>query len=401
MANLKLVILTSKVKSNGECRVYVQLTHKRQVEQIPTSVNVKPENFEFGKVSKKDPNSGLKNIMLMEILTGFESKLLKLGEKQEYMTIKSIRSFLKSKSEIFCETDFFKYSRNRISELRDMGKDGTANPLSNAVNRFEEFIKKDRIDFNEITVNMLERFVSYYQKKGNKKNSIANYLTYIRSMFNDAIDEFNINPARPVIFNYPFRKIKIEREKTLNRNLSIEVIQMIRDMEAHTYKMEIAKDMFMLQIYTFGTNTKDLFYMKHENIVNGRMQFIRHKTGRFYNIKLEPEALTLIEKYKGEKYLMWFADNCYFERDMSYKKHSRKSEFQYANSESWNSMLNDKLKKIEDILELDLSSPLTTYFTRHSFASIMREIDISKDDISLCLGHKDPEQNLKVSGIYK
>jgi hypothetical protein len=30
----------------------------------------------------------------------------------------------------------------------------------------------------------------------------------------------------------------------------------------------------------------------------------------------------------------------------------------------------------------------------------MREIGVSRDDISLCLGHKDPEQNLKISGIY-
>jgi hypothetical protein len=30
----------------------------------------------------------------------------------------------------------------------------------------------------------------------------------------------------------------------------------------------------------------------------------------------------------------------------------------------------------------------------------MREIGISKDDISLCLGHKEPEQNLQISGIY-
>jgi hypothetical protein len=75
----------------------------------------------------------------------------------------------------------------------------------------------------------------------------------------------------------------------------------------------------MLQMYLFGTNTKDLFYMKHENMVNGRLQFNRHKTDRFYNIKLEPEALEIIEKYKGEKHLMWFADNCHLYRNAGYK----------------------------------------------------------------------------------
>ena len=30
----------------------------------------------------------------------------------------------------------------------------------------------------------------------------------------------------------------------------------------------------------------------------------------------------------------------------------------------------------------------------------MREIGISKDDISICLGHREPEHNLITTGIY-
>ena len=63
-------------------------------------------------------------------------------------------------------------------------------------------------------------------------------------------------------------------------------------------------------------------------------------------------------------------------------------------------MLNVQLKTVEDRLKLKLASPLTTYWARHSFATVMREIGISKDDISLCLGHINPEQNLRTSGIY-
>ena len=58
------------------------------------------------------------------------------------------------------------------------------------------------------------------------------------------------------------------------------------------------------------------------------------------------------------------------------------------------------LKSIREDLKLILPTELTTYYTRHSFASLMREIGISKDTISLALGHKDVEQNLKTSGIY-
>jgi site-specific recombinase XerD len=351
-------------------------------------------------VNKKDTSAQLKNAVLSEIALNYEKKVLMLGEKQEYMSIEAVRDFLKSKSDTLVETDFFRFSENRIKELEEIGRTGTSSPLRNAVVRFRKFLGKDRIEFNDISVSVLEKFIFYCQNNGHKKNSIANYLTYIRSMFNAAINEYNMNPARPVIFNYPFKKIKIERDMTVNRNLPVETVRKIRDFKPQTYTMEIAIDMFMLQLYMFGINTKDLFYMKHENIVDGRLQFNRHKTDRFYNIKLEPEAIAIIDKYKGEKHLMWFADNCRLYRKSGYKRHTRESELQWIDSNTWLKMINDQLQKIEKELSLNLVCRLTSYFSRHSFATIMREIGISKDDISLCLGHVAPEQSMKISGIY-
>jgi integrase len=401
MVNIKLIVFPKKAKTTGECRVYVQITHKRKVTWIKTAINVRPEHFEGGRVnSEKDPNAALKNVSLSETFFKCEKKILLLGDKQEYMSLEAISDFLKSKSDVLCETDFFRFSENRIEELRKIGKMGTVFPLQNAIRRFRDFLGKDSIEFNEITINMLEKFIYYYQNKKHKKNSIANYLTYIRSMFNAAIDEYNINPAQPVIFNYPFRKIRIEREVTRNRNLPVDVIRNIRDFAPKSPSMQIAIDMFMLQLYLLGTNLKDLFYMKHENIVGGRLQFHRYKTERFYNILLEPEAIAIIEKYKGEKHLMWFADNSLLYRKAGRRPHTRESELQWSDSSAWLKMINHQLQKIEKELSLSLVCPLTSYFSRHSFATLMREIGISRDDISLCLGHVAPEQSMKISGIY-
>ena len=401
MVNMKLVVFPKKAKANGECRIYIQLTHKRKVTWIKTSICVRPEHFENGRINqKKDINARLKNLSLSETVSKYEKKILILGDKQEYMSLHLISDFLKSKSDVLYETDFFRFSEKRIKELKELGKTGTSSPLQNAVGRFRNFLGRDAIEFNDISVNLLEKFIFYYQKLGHKKNSIANYLTYIRSMFNAAIDEYNLNPAQPIIFNYPFKKIKIERETTVNRNLSVDTIRKIRDFKPQSYQMSVAIDIFMLQLYLFGINVKDLFYMKHDSIIDERLQFNRHKTDRFYNIKLEPEALAIIKKYKGSIFMMWFSDNCYLCRESGYKPHTRQSEHQWANSQTWLKMINNQLQKIEKELNLNLACPLTSYFSRHSFASIMREIGISRDDISLCLGHKDPEQNLRISGIY-
>lgn len=157
-----------------------------------------------------------------------------------------------------------------------MGRSGSVVPLTNTLHRMQEYHPKP-LDFSEITVSFLEKFIADQHKQGKKKNTIALYLRYIRSMFNSAIDEYNSNPADPVITNYPFRRLKIESEPTKNRNLSIEIIRKIRDAKLPTSKMEITRDIFMLQIYLMGINTKDLFYMKKECIKNGRLQFNRYK----------------------------------------------------------------------------------------------------------------------------
>ena len=402
MATLKLIILSKRAKQSGECNIFVQVTQNSKSVWIKTDIFVLPGNFHDTKVvggKNGDRNAQIKNIRLSEILTAYSRTLLDNSEKIETLDVKAVKAFLTKGSDSSI-TDFFKFTELRLSELKKAGNRGTFVPLTNMLRLVKEYHAQPALNFSDITPRFLEQFASFYMRKGHKINSVAVYMRYIRSMFNDAIDEYNVNLKNPVILNYPFRKFKIETEATQNRNLQIETIRCIRDFKAISKREEIASDVFMLQMYLAGVNIKDLFYLQPASIVAGRLQFSRFKTGRFYNIKIEPEAQNILDKYKGEKYLLWFADHCNGERKSNNIPHSRKTTMQYANEGAFNKMLNAQLKTIESRLELKLPTPLTTYFARHSFATIMREIGISKDDISLCLGHINPEQNLKTSGIY-
>jgi len=89
--------------------------------------------------------------------------------------------------------------------------------------RVKEFNKRPTLNFSEITPDFLEQFCAYYLRKNYKLNTVAIYCRYIRTMFNLAIDEYNVNIASPVILNYPFRKFKITTDwkdfPTLDSNL--------------------------------------------------------------------------------------------------------------------------------------------------------------------------------------
>lgn len=402
MATLKLIIFPKKTKESGECNIYVQITKSTKSAWIKTDIFVLPDNFRDTKVlggKNGDRNAPIKNIRLSEIINAYSRLLLENADKIETLDAMAIKAFLTSGADSSI-TDFFKFTDLRLSELKKADNTGTYFPLKNTLRLVREYHGRNTLNFSEITPRFLEGFSAWCFKKDHKINSVAVYMRYIRSMFNDAIDEYNVNLKNPVILNYPFRRFKIETQATQNRNLQVETIKSIRDFKAISKREQIACDIFMLQLYLFGINVKDLFYLRNEYVIDNRLQFSRFKTDRFYNIKIEPEVQIIIDKYKGKKYLLWFADNCQLERKGNTIPHSRKTEFQYANENAFNRMLNSSLQSMAGQLKLNLPTPLTTYFARHSFATIMREIGISKDDISMCLGHIDPAQNLKTSGIY-
>lgn len=133
----------------------------------------------------------------------------------------------------------------------------------------------------------------------------------------------------------------------------------------------------MLIFYLIGINTKDLFSLTSKNAVNGRIEYRRAKTGRWYSIKLEPEAMVLIERYKGKNYLLSVLD-------------------EYGNYKDFQHRMNDNLSEIGPTVRKGLGGKkyreplfpeLTTYWARHSWATIAHKIGISKDVISMALGH--------------
>ena len=130
--------------------------------------------------------------------------------------------------------------------------------------------------------------------------------------------------------------------------------------------------------YLIGINAIDLFNLKQ--IVDGRIEYKREKTGKLYSIKVEPEAMEIINRYKGNKFLL----NTLETNDYNYRK------YMAAMNRGLQKLGNFERKglggkKIRDILFPDI----TSYTARHTWATIAHKIGISKDVISLALGQND------------
>jgi site-specific recombinase XerD len=411
MAKVSLTIQPTRPNRHGAHPVMLQISAHLKTILSPTDVTVKKEHWEKAtrlvKSGKEgDPKAAYKNVRLTQIKNGCEVKMINNQERVDKMDVQALKKFLLSENEIV-DTDFFSYCRARISEQQALGRKKSAELLQCTAEKINDFWGNSSLDFSEINIRFLQQFEAYCLRtkkkvKGKKieketektmsTNGVAVYLRNIRTILNQAI-------ADDLTENYPFKKFKIHTEVTRNRNLSSEEIRMIRDYAAPDRRQEIARDFFLLQFFLLGINTFDIFWISSSGVVGNRLQFNRGKTGKFCNIKIEPEARTLIDKYRGQKYLLWFAEQSAPERTPGQSsKHARKSEFQYKDEAAFNKMINPNLAKIQTALKINPAAKITTYYTRHSMSSIMREIGVSVDDISLCLSHSSPEH--KTTHIY-
>lgn len=209
-------------------------------------------------------------------------------------------------------------------------------------------------------------------------NTVGIHLRNIRAVFNWAIREGETN-------NYPFSRFRIRREETRKRSLSVEDLRRLRDYACADYQRQY-RDMFMLMFYLIGINAKDLLHLRRENLVNGRIEYVRAKTKKRYSIKVEPEAMEIIERYRGDRYLLSPLDKC-------------------SNGLNWLHRMNEALKDIGKTCrpgmakEGDALFPeLSSYWSRHSWGTIAAELDIPIDVIAHALGHNIPELN--VTSIY-
>lgn len=119
--------------------------------------------------------------------------------------------------------------------------------------------------------------------------------------------------------------------------------------------MRFPIDIFAFTYYCGGINFIDIAHLTQANIIEGRLIYKRHKTGKLIKIPLCQQALELIKKYHCQESPYLFPILFGF----------HETEIQKANRiHKVITKVNKRLKEIGE--ELNLPITLTTYVARHS-----------------------------------
>ncbi|UBD64423.1 site-specific integrase [Bacteroides salyersiae] len=376
MAFISLYLDTRREKKGGLYPLKVNIRHKGKF-LLSTGFSVTPDKWTGSEFTNKVENYKTKNASLRKLLNDIENTIFRLemdGKLKDMpdkvlkgILEKCLPGFVPEKTKLFIDylSDFI--------DLKE--KPGTKTVYTTTLNKILEF---DRTcTFDTMTLDWLRRFEKWMKDSGMKTNAYAIHLRNIRAVFNYAIDE-------EITTLYPFRKFKIKKEETAKRCLTPEQVALLRGYGCEEHQKRY-RDIFMLMFYLIGINAVDLFNLKQ--LVNGRIEYNRAKTGKLYSIKVEPEAMEIIERYKGDNWLLNVLDT-------------------YSNYQDFLHRMDVGLKQIGPVVRKGLGGrkereplfpDISSYWSRHTWATIAAGLDIPKETISAALGH---EIGSDVTSIY-
>lgn len=266
-----------------------------------------------------------------------------------------------------------------IAQCEINNKCGNRLVYLNSYNSLKRFTNgKLEIPFNSINVAWLEKYEKWLRSNGNKETTISLMFRTLRSTYNKAIKERCAH-----LSDYPFQEYKISKFDTSTQKRAIAKTDMLKFTETsqpigQKKYVELSKDIFIFSYLCGGINFTDIANLTQENIVNGRLHYIRQKTGKLIKIGIPQEAMQIIKKYTDES-------NGYLFPILKVK----------SIKQLYRSRICHKIRgKVNDILRtlgkrLGIEANITTYVARHSFASVLKKSGVNIALISEALGHSD------------
>lgn len=369
MATVKFYLDKRRQKKDGTYPIKLNVFHNKQI-MIATQLSASEKEWNGNEYSVHARNYKPRNIAARGIINKAETVILTLEQqgKLKSTTDKVLKKMIEDA--INCKTEnkntFIHYLDEFISHKANQG---TKAIYINTRNKIEEY--DGGCTFESMDKSWLENFEGWMAKTM-KVNAYAIHLRNIRAVFNYAIDE-------EYTTLYPFRRFSIKKEETRKRSLTVGQLAALRDYPCEEYQKRY-RDCFMLMFYLIGINASDLFLAKKNDVVNGRLEYKRNKTGKLYSVKIEPEAQEIIDRYSGSEnngYLLNVMDD-------------------YANYKDFLHRMGVGLKKIGELERVGrggkkiiqpLFPDLSSYWSRHTWATIAAELDIPKEVIAHALGH--------------
>ncbi len=366
-----------KVYINGrDMKVFFAITFKGKRFYLYTGLQT-TEKFEGMVFPKSDKSGKAKTARLAALYVELENYLIEHpSESVDEMKghLKELVTGVKKKDEGISLVSYImelaggkeKYNTRRNYER-----------LARTIEHYDNCCTLDDVDKRWVRA-----YIKNEEKKGRKPNGIATDIQILKAVYRVAMDN-------ELTEKFPLHGVTVKKEQTKKRCLGVEQLRAFRDFPLHG-KKAMYRDCFMLGFYLIGINISDLLFLPKSALKNGRITYKRNKTGRLYDIKVEPEAMEIINRHKSKK----------GDRLLSF--------LEEGDATITNTFANNLTRNMRTIgpserhgrhtVVCPIEDEITSYWNRHTWATIAAEIDIPMEIIGRSLGHSIWDR--QVTSIY-
>ncbi|WP_103864368.1 site-specific integrase [Aquimarina sp. I32.4] len=375
-----------RTKSNGKfpVRLRVFVSNPRKQKLYPTKFDFTKKEFESIWETNK-PRKEYKDIRLK--LQAIENKANEIADKIIPFAFTQFEKKLFRKKGDGIKVPY--HYKERIADYKKQNRISTADSYNCSEKALKKFVEEGNKNYSNLTLldinkNWLLDFEHFMTNSGRSITTVGIYLRPLRAIFNKAIEEGEIEKEF-----YPFgkRKYQIPTSKKVKKALSKEQMKKLFLAVSQNEEQEKAKDFWFFSYNCNGMNIKDIAQLKYKNITNNKIVFYRAKTLFTSKTDLKPITVYLndysnkiINRYSNpeklpEKYIFPIL------------KGDETPEQQQVKIKNFTRYINQHLKKL--CKANDLPEEISTYWARHSFATLSVQKGVSLEFMQESLGHKN------------
>lgn len=362
---------------DGKCSVKIRVTFNRIRHYYKTSIYLTKAEFEKITTAKRrtpaetDINDSMNSYLTKatNILKGVEVFIKDDFDSKYYEK----RNIIDSVS-----FAFDKY----IQLLRSQKRIGTAVSYECAKNSLENY--KKGLTFADVTPGFLNKYENWMIEQGNTVSTVGIYLRSLRAIFNIQKIDRGLYP-----FGKENDKYTIPTGNNVKKALTVdEIASIYRHHTVPKTTKDMAKDYWLFLYLSNGMNVKDFCLLKWENIDGDMLYYKRAKTKRSkknaesISVALKPQTLEIIKKW-GQPSI---TKDAYI---FPHLQPGMKADRERAVYQQLTKTINKYMKQI--VQEIGINKNVTTYFARHSFATVLKRSGAKIEMISELLGHSSVE----------
>jgi integrase len=420
-ALVKVVYYTSNTLADGSHPFFLRITKDRKRKYIATGLTLHPKywNTDKKEVRKSYPEPGRSKLLkqLAEWENKYSGAATELAEADEQHDAPAVAAKAIEGRKAARRVKLLAYCDELSAGYLKTGRAGNATVYRDLRNQLAKFIAAEAnapappagrgqaeawatwlshydVPLDRVNVTFCHEWEQTLRATGIKEITLSLRFRTLRAVLNQAIAAELVKASA-----YPFARTVAEKHKlqvgkfdvsTAKRAVSRDELRHLEALEPTTDRQRLAKDVFLFSFYGGGINFVDLAQLRWRDLSGEasetghpqRLNYVRQKTGGKFSLRLLAPAAAILAQYRP---LTRATPASYVFPILDEVRHSTLAQV----NNRLHKMLGQVNKDLKELGELaGITTPLTTYVARHSFATTLRMSGAGTAVISQAMGHK-------------